>query len=117
MLDTASGSPVGAGQTETKMLTILEARNQRGWDSQDHMLDDSKLEELIGRSYKTMAQLRRAVVARESSFARVVYEGPDGMRYEFGTEPSLPGRPNRGARLCAEQKPRACADEDYDRAA
>jgi hypothetical protein len=80
-------------------LTVLQARNQRGWSSSDHMLDDRPLEDLIGVTYSTLANLRRAVVAREESFAYVVYQGPDGLHYELYTEPSLPGRPSRGVRL------------------
>lgn len=42
------------------MITITNARTKYGWDSADDLVDDSCLDEMIGKSYTSLADARRA---------------------------------------------------------
>ena len=41
-------------------ITITKARQARGYSSCDHLLDDSPLDSMIGRSYRDLAAAARA---------------------------------------------------------
>lgn len=73
-------------------LLVTNARNQRGWSSTDHLLDDSRLHEMIGQAYASVASMRRAALARAESFPLVEYE-LNGRRYQYDGSPTdIPGR-------------------------
>lgn len=81
------------------MLTIINAYTQRGWGPTDHLIDDSRLDEIIGMSYSNCANMMRAARSRADSRGYVAVEYHDsvtGDRWLVGDEPNLPGRP----RLC-----------------
>jgi len=77
------------------MITILNAWTQRGWSSQDYRIDDSRLAEVVGRSYATVEHARRAVEARadELGYPSFEYECR-GRRYRYDCSSRLriPGR-------------------------
>lgn len=81
------------------MLTIINAYTQRGWDACDHLIDDSRLDEIVGQSYSNRANMLRAARARADrrGFVAVEYrDSASGETWLIGDEPNLPGRP----RLC-----------------
>ena len=89
------------------MITVMTAWTQRGWSQNDHLIDDTRLHEMVGRSYSALAHARRAAVARADrrGFASIVYTTSDGRRWAVGFEPSLPGRPNRGpSEMCSDME-------------
>lgn len=73
------------------MIKVLEARNQRGWDCLDHLLDDSRIETLVGREYKTLTGMTKAADKLAESFATVIYLH-EGIKYKYDGSPSIPGR-------------------------
>lgn len=76
-------------------ITIEHAWTQRGWSANDYMIDDSRMAEIIGRSYRTAEHAMRAARARadELGYAAIRYRTSDGEVWERGDEPSIPGRP------------------------
>lgn len=76
------------------MLIVTYAKNQRGWSNTDHMLDDEPLERLVGKKYRTWAELKRvANAAADNSYAIITYQDTTtGETVTRGTEPRLPGR-------------------------
>jgi len=82
------------------MFKVLNVCNQRGWSACDHLIDDSEIQErMIGREYRSYRGMIQATRRLESrlGYSTVEYQF-EGRRYRVGTEPSLPGRPNRGPR-------------------
>lgn len=80
-------------------LTISAAWTQRGWSANDHLIDDSRMNEIIGKTYQTLAQAKRAVAARADKRGYGMFRYTmDGKTYCVGLEPNLPGRPNYGPR-------------------
>ena len=75
------------------MLTVTNARNQRGWSGEDHLLDDERILRMVGRDYKDLATLRRAADRLAESFPSVDYT--DGVRlYHYDGSPTgIPGNP------------------------
>jgi hypothetical protein len=77
-------------------IVILEAWTQKGWDPCDHLIDDSKLDEVIGKSYATVEHAKRAVESRADrrGFASFIYRDRNGRRYKYDTSANLkiPGR-------------------------
>lgn len=45
------------------MLTVINARYERGHDSGDHNLDDTPLQDMIGRQYRDARAAKRAAAA------------------------------------------------------
>ncbi len=76
-------------------VTVTAAWTQRGWSSGDHLIDDSRMAEIVGRSFASAAHAMRAAEARADrlGFAAVEYVvHATGERWRRGAEPSLPGR-------------------------
>lgn len=81
------------------MLRIINAWTQHGWSSTDHLIDDSRLDEIVGREFRTREKLLSAARSRADrrGFAAVRYlDTVSGETWVVGDEPNLPGR----ARLC-----------------
>lgn len=79
----------------TKNIELLNAYTQRGWDSCDHLIDDSRMTEIVGRSYTTVTHAMRAASARASRRGFVAIRYLDRRTGEIivrGNEPALPGR-------------------------
>ena len=76
------------------MITITNAWNQRGWSGTDHLIDDSRMADIIGRSYSTVGHARRAVEARADRRGSASFEYRDGSRYySYDCSPAgIPGR-------------------------
>jgi hypothetical protein len=76
------------------MVTITKAWTQRGWSSTDHMIDDSRLAEVVGVSYRSVEHARRAAAARADKRGFVSFQYTlDGRLYEYDDSPSgIPGR-------------------------
>lgn len=77
------------------MILITNAYTQRGWSSCDHLIDDSRMAEIVGREFKTLAGAMRAARARAHrlGFAAIEYIIVEtGERWLRGDEPALPGR-------------------------
>lgn len=73
-------------------IKVINAKNQRGWQAHNHLLDDSKMESLIGREYSTLAAMQRAAYRAAETFPFVEYE-LRGRRFEFdGSPQDIPGR-------------------------
>lgn len=78
-----------------KPISITNAYTQRGWSSTDHLIDDSRMVELIGRDFSTVANAMRAARARADKLGYAAIEYLDnrtGERWLRGDEPPLPGR-------------------------
>lgn len=77
-------------------ITITEAHTQRGWSPTDHLIDDTRLDEVIGRSYATVEHARRAVEARADDRGYATFEFEDGRgrhwRYDCSAGLGIPGR-------------------------
>lgn len=76
-------------------IVITKAWTQRGWDRDDHLIDDSRLREVIGRTYATVEHARRAVVARRDRRGPASFEfARGGRRYRYDTTArwDVPGR-------------------------
>lgn len=78
------------------MITITNARTQRGWSPTDHLIDDSRLAEVIGVSYASVEHARRAVASRCDSrgygmFEYVCHAGSRHYRYD-DSPGNIPGR-------------------------
>lgn len=85
-------------------IIVTAAWTQRGWDSCDHLIDDSRIQEIVGLHYASVAHAMRAAGAREDrrGFAAIEYVVcATGERWRRGNEPSLPGRPALVKRLVA----------------
>lgn len=76
------------------MIEILEAYTQRGWSQSDHLIDDSRIAEIIGRRYATVEHAMRAARARADrrGYAAIRYRDAAGEIWLRGDEPPLPGR-------------------------
>ncbi len=87
------------------MLIITAAWTQRGWSRNDHLIDDTRLDAVIGRTYGTVAAAKRAVTAKADprGYGSFEYVLPDGSSFRVGCEPSLPGRPNYGPQAMKEK--------------
>ncbi len=73
-------------------LTVTNARNQQGWGCRDHLLDDSALADMIGRTYPNLAALKRAAQRRAESYPTVEYHDAY-RRYRYRGDPTgIPGR-------------------------
>lgn len=76
-------------------IEILDAWTQHGWSSTDHMIDDTKIKGMIGRTYQSYpAALRIADrLADRRGFAAIRYlDKITGEIWTRGAEPNLPGR-------------------------
>jgi hypothetical protein len=75
-------------------VTVLRAWTQRGWSSTDHMIDDRRMDELVGMTFQSLRDAMRAAESRADSlgYAAIEYQRPDGQVWQRGAEPSLPGR-------------------------
>ena len=83
------------------MLRVIEAWTQRGWSSSDHMIDDRRMDEIVGREFRTRANLLAAARARADArgFAAVRYlDTVSGETWVIGDEPNIPGRPRLSRR-------------------
>ena len=74
------------------MLYIENAWNQRGWDSRDHLLDDSDLEEMIGKTYPNLSSLKKIAQKLANSFPTIIYRDQFGKRWKYDGSPNIPGR-------------------------
>mgnify|MGYP001601780730 CR=1 FL=1 len=74
------------------MLTVTNAWNQHGWDSLDHLLDDSALTDMIGRTYTNLAALKRAAQHRAESYPTVEYHDGHAKYCYRGDPTGIPGR-------------------------
>lgn len=76
-------------------ITITHAYTQRGWDPGDHLIDDSRMSEIIGRHYASVSHAMSAARARADrrGYAAIQYVvQATGERWERGDDPALPGR-------------------------
>jgi hypothetical protein len=74
------------------MLQVIRAFNQRGWSSTDHLLDDSPLEGMVGRNYKTLRGLKQAAQRLAKTWPTVEYT-VGGRTYRYNGSPTnIPGR-------------------------
>ncbi len=80
-------------------LIVLDAWTQRGWAADDHLIDDSAISGLVGRSYQSLTALRRAARRLQDprGFAAARYRLA-GHVWEVGFQPGIPGTPNPGPR-------------------
>lgn len=70
------------------MITIIDASFQRGWDAYDHLIDDSKAHDLIGRTYTRRSDMLRALDRIPGPPISILYRMPDGTirrRYLSGS--------------------------------
>ena len=76
------------------MIRCTAAWTQHGWGGQDHLIDDRRIEALIGQTFRGPAALKRAATraADRLGFAAIEYVREDGHRIREGCEPALPGR-------------------------
>jgi hypothetical protein len=75
-------------------VIIINAWTQRGWSSTDHMIDDTRLAEVVGREFRTLEHARRAVEARTDrrGYGTFTYELA-GRTYQYDDSPAgIPGR-------------------------
>lgn len=84
-------------------ITITNAWTQRGWSHADHLIDDGRLTELVGRTFRSLAVAAQAARKRgdQRGFVSFEYVGPDGRRYLYDDSPALPGRDVRRIREVA----------------
>lgn len=81
------------------MITVLAARNQRGWSPCDYMIkeeDDHALAAaIVGRSFRSIRDALRAAQtkAHSEAYAILTVRMANGSIWEVGAEPDLPGRP------------------------
>lgn len=73
------------------MLTVINARNQRGWSATDHLIDDTPLFALIGKTFKNLKELSNEAHRLSETFPIIQYELNDSL-YEWDGSPSIPGR-------------------------
>ena len=86
-------------------IQLTRAWTQRGWSSCDHLIDDSRLAEIIGRSYTTVAHAARAARARADRRGFVAFEySLAGRRYQYD-DSALLGIPGRRVPLITELVP------------
>lgn len=76
------------------MLYVSNASVQRGWSNRDHLIDDSAVDRLISRRFRTWTALRAAMDrVKAPGFITVEYlDETTGEMWRRGNEPSLPGR-------------------------
>lgn len=90
------------------MITITRAWTQRGWSPTDHLIDDTRMGEVVGRSYASVEHARRAVEARADSrgYASFEYRAAGGRHYRCDTSAraKIPGRNVPYIRELREQK-------------
>lgn len=82
--------------TQNRPIEVTQAWTQRGWCPTDHLIDDSRMDEIVGRSYRTVADALRAARKRADrrGFAAIEYlDTRTGEIWRRGDEPALPGRP------------------------
>lgn len=77
-------------------MTVINAWTQHGWSCSDHLIDDSRLADMIGRRYQSLAALKREADRRcdPRGYPTVEYIGPDGATYRYDGSAGLgiPGR-------------------------
>ena len=61
------------------MITIIGIGQKHGYTGTDHLLDDSDLQNLIGRDYRSIAEVRRLAAVRDA-------DAPVWMEYRCGGE-------------------------------
>lgn len=85
----------GRAPEDDDMITVTAAWTQRGWDHHDHLIDDSRMTEIVGQKFASVDDAMRAARARADhrGFVAIEYVAADGSCWLRGDEPSLPGRP------------------------
>lgn len=76
-------------------VIVTAAWTQRGWSPNDHLIDDSRLDEIIGRHFASVRAAMRAAEKRadERGYAAIEYlVCATGQTWQRGAEPALPGR-------------------------
>jgi hypothetical protein len=76
------------------MLTVTDAWTQRGWDPCDHLIDDTRITGMVGRTYRDLSALRREAQRRADRRGYPTVEYHDGhRRYRYdGSPQGIPGR-------------------------
>jgi hypothetical protein len=76
-------------------VVVVRAWTQRGRSSTDHLIDDTRLDECVGRRFATVEHARRAVEARADRRGYASFEYTLGSKryvYDCSAALGIPGR-------------------------